>query len=70
MVGLVKNSLNKTIGNGFLTWKELEVLLDVEVAMNNRHLSYVDGDVQLPILTPAAMLFPQQYPTRTGAASL
>lgn len=60
MVGLVKNSLNKTIGNGFVTWKELEeVLLDVEVTLNSRPLSYVEDDVQLPILTPASMLFPQ-----------
>ena len=60
MVGLVKNSLNKTIGNGFLTWKELEeVLLDVEVTLNSRPLSYVEDDVQLPILTPASLLYPQ-----------
>ena len=59
MVGLV-NSLNKTIGNGFLTWKELqEVLLNVEVTLNSRPLSYVEDDVQLPILTPVSMLFPQ-----------
>ena len=40
MIGLVKAALNKTIGNVFLRWKELEdVLLDVEVALNNRPLS-------------------------------
>ena len=40
MVGLVKNALNKTIGCGFLSWKELvEVLLDVEITLNNRPLS-------------------------------
>ena len=43
MVGLVKNALNKTIGCGFLSWKELvEVLLDVEITLNNRPLSYVE----------------------------
>ena len=52
MIGLVKAALNKTIGNGFLRWKELEdVLLDVEVALNNRPLSYVEKDLQFPVLT-------------------
>ena len=32
MVGLVKNALNKTIGCGLISWKELvEVLLDVKI---------------------------------------
>ena len=52
MVGLVKQAFNKTVGNGTLTWSELQdVLLDVEVALNNRPLSYVE-DIQLPLLTP------------------
>ena len=60
MVGLVKRSLYKTIGNGFLRWSELEeVILDVEVAINNRLLSYVEDVVQLPILTPNSLLFGQ-----------
>ena len=58
MIGLVKAVLNKTIGNGLLRWKELqEVLLDVEITLNNRPLSYVEDDVQMPLLTPNAMLF-------------
>ena len=58
MIGLVKSTLNKTIGNVLLQWKELpEVLLDVEITLNNRPLSYVDDDVQMPLLTPNAMLF-------------
>ena len=58
MIGLVKAALSKTIGNGFLRWNELEeVLLDVEVALNNRPLSYVEDDVQFPVLTPNSMLF-------------
>ena len=41
MVGLVKGALHKCIGNGLLSWAELqEVLLDIEVALNNRPLSY------------------------------
>ena len=60
MVGLVKGALHKCIGNGLLSWAELqEVLLDIEVALNNRPLSYVDEDIQLPILTPSSFLFGQ-----------
>ena len=65
MVGLVKQSLYKTIGNGYLTWSELkDVLLDVEVTLNNRPLGYVEDDVQLPLLTPNTLLFgqPNQIP--------
>lgn len=58
MIGLVKSTLNKTTGNGLLWWKELqEVLLDVEITLNNRPLSYVEDDVQMPLLTLNAMLF-------------
>ncbi len=58
MIFLVKGALNKTIGNGFLAWKELEeILLDVEFSLNNRPLGYVEDDVQLPILTPNNMLY-------------
>ena len=52
MVGLVKNAFYKTIGCGLLSWAELEeVLLDVEITLNDRPLSYVEDDVALPILT-------------------
>ena len=33
-----------------------EVVLDVEVAMNNRPLSYLEEDIQAPVLTPNSML--------------
>ena len=60
MVGLVKGAMRKSIGNAQLTHDELkEVLLDVEVALNNRPLSYVEEDVQLPVLTPNSMLYTQ-----------
>ena len=53
MIGLIKQSMYKTIGNGFLSLEELrEIILEVEVALNNRPLSYVEDDVQDPILTP------------------
>lgn len=58
LVGVVKSSFFKTIGSGLLTWPELcDVVLDVEVALNNRPLSYVEEDVQLPVLTPSSLLF-------------
>lgn len=65
LVGLTKQALYKSIGKGNLRWQELEeVLLDVETTLNNRPLSYVEDDVQMPILTPSAMLFgqPNQIP--------
>jgi hypothetical protein len=41
-------------------------LLDVEVALNNRPLSYVEDDLQLPVLTPNSLMFhrPNQIPTQ------
>jgi hypothetical protein len=58
IVGLVKSALGKCIGNGMLRWKEVEeVLLDVEVTLNNRPLTYVEDDLQFPVLTPNSMLF-------------
>ena len=55
---MVKRALHKTIGNGCLRWNELqEILLDIEVALNCRPLSYLEDDVQMPTLTPNAMLF-------------
>ena len=58
LIGLVKRALYKSIGGGLLTWAELQdVLIDVEVALNNRPLSYVEDDSQLPVLTPNSLLF-------------
>ena len=61
MIGLVKGSLYKSIGNGLLSWTELQelLLLDVEVALNDRPLDYVEDDIQLPILTPRFLLHTQ-----------
>ena len=60
IVGLVKGALYKCIGNGLLCWTELqEVLLDIEVALNNRPPSYADEDIQLPILTQSSFLYGQ-----------
>ena len=57
LIGLFKNAFYKSIGNGTLKWSELEeVVLDVEIAVNNRRLIYLGDDVQQPVLTPSSML--------------
>ena len=62
MVRLVKRALYKSIGGVNLAWSELEVILDVEITLNNRPLTYLEDDVQLP--TPHTMMFgqPNQLP--------
>ena len=57
MVGLVKDCLFKSIGSGCLTWEELaDMLLDIEITLNNRPLSYIEDDLQNPILTPNSLM--------------
>jgi hypothetical protein len=57
LIGLFKRAFYKTIGNGAVTYEELEdVVLDVEVALNNRPLSYLEDDVELLVLTPNSLL--------------
>ena len=57
LICLFKNAFYKTVGNRTLRWTELEeVVIDVEISLNNRPLSYVEDDVQLPLLTPNSML--------------
>ena len=57
LVGVVKQAFYKAIGRASLSFDELEeVILDVEVAVNNRPLSYVEDDVERPVLTPVAMM--------------
>lgn len=58
MVGLMKKAQHKTTGNGLLSWTELEeVLLDIDVSFNDRPLSYVEDDVEFPILPPDTLMF-------------
>ena len=57
LIGLFKRAFHKLIGNGILSFKQLEnIVIDVEVALNNQPLSYLEDDIELPVLTPAAML--------------
>ena len=77
MVGLVKNCLYKSIGKGCLTWEELaDVLLDIEITLNNRPLSYIEDDLQNPVLTPNSLMFvssnvlPEMQPHRVDDRDL
>jgi hypothetical protein len=48
----------KVVGGGFLTWDELaELMLDIEIQINRRPLSYMEDDVELPTLTPSTFLY-------------
>ena len=61
IIGLTKQAMYKVIGNAKLKLNELEeILLDVEITLNNRPLSYVEDDVQLPLLTPNMMSLGQK----------
>ena len=60
MVGLVKQCLYKTTGKANLSQKEVEeIVLDIEVTLNNPPLMYVEGDIQMPVLTPNTLLYGQ-----------
>ena len=53
---MFKSAFRKAVGNGTLSWNELsDVLLDVEIAINNRPMCYL-VDVEMPVLTPSSML--------------
>lgn len=55
---LFKRVFYKIIGGGKLSWADLcHVVLDVETQLNRCPLSYVEYDVQLPLLTPSSFLF-------------
>ena len=57
LIELMKKSLYKVIRGAKLKFSELEeVILDVEVALTNRLLSYVEDDLQFPVLTPNVMM--------------
>ena len=57
IIGLTKQAMYKVLGKAKLRYSELqELLLDIEVTLNNRPLTYVEEDIQLPLLTPNMML--------------
>ena len=58
LVAVIKGAFYKTVGGGTLKWTELaEVILDVETQINRRPLTYVEDDVELPLLTPQTFLY-------------
>ena len=57
LIGLIKASLYMTIGKAQLTWAELEeVLLDIEIILNNRPLTYIEKEIDYLILTPNSLI--------------
>ena len=43
-----------------LTWSELkDVMMDIDIVQNNRPLSYLEDDVQLPFITPNELVLGQ-----------
>ena len=57
MISLVKNALYKTVGKATLSWRALEeVLLYIENTVNNWHLTYIEDDVEYPILIPNTLV--------------
>ena len=58
LIGLIKASLYRTIGKAQLTWAELEdVLLGIELILNNRSLTYIEKEIDYPILAPNSLIF-------------
>ena len=54
---MIKQPLYKSLGKTSLCWSELEeALLDVEINMNNRSLTYIEEDIQRLFLTPNSMI--------------
>ena len=57
LIGVIKQTLYKSLGRTNLRWSELEeVLLDVEINLNNKPLTYIEEDIQYPILTTNSMI--------------
>ena len=57
LIGIMKKSLSKSVGNALLTFDEFrETLLDVECFMNDRPLNYIGEDCDQPVLTPNTLM--------------
>ena len=54
---MIQQALYKSLGRTSLRWSESEkVLLDVEINMKNRLLTYKEEEIQCRILTPNGMI--------------
>ena len=57
LVWVIKQALHKSMGIISLRWSKLtEAMLDAEINMKNRHLTYIEEDIQYPVLTPNSMI--------------
>ena len=57
----MKYALYKTVSNSKLEWHELvEVLTDIETTLNNRPLTYMEEDIEFPVLRPNSLVLGQQ----------
>ena len=58
---MLKNALYKTVGKSKLELHELaEVLTDIETTLNNRPLTYMEEDIEFPVLRPNSLVLGQQ----------
>ena len=58
---MLKNALYKTVGKSKLELHELaEVLTDIETTLNNRLLTYMEEDIEFPVLRPNSLVLGQQ----------
>ena len=58
LIWIVNTAMYKIIAGATLSWSELnEVIIDIETQVNHRPLGYIEDDVELPILTPASLVF-------------
>ena len=57
MISIVKGALYKTVGSAKVTFTEMEeILIDIQLVINNRPLSYCEDDIELPVLTPNMLI--------------
>ena len=57
LIGLTKANFYRTIGKAPLTWEKLEeVLLGIEIILNIRPLTYIEEEIDYPILTPNSLI--------------
>ena len=58
---MLKNALYKTVGKSKLELHELaEVLTDIETTLNNRPLTYMEENIEFPVLRPNSLVLGQQ----------
>ena len=60
-IGFPMQVMYRILGKAKLSYDELqEMMLDVEITLNNFPLSYIEEDVQIPLLAPNMMLLSHQ----------